>query len=118
MASRCTAGCHSEAWFNSICSIRGSTDPTRSVETATSLPKQRNGSSATMMGKVQEKWPQDGLSSSTAQWNVIAQQIYMASFDLDPGPGEMYSMDKWDGYPAARNRLMAFLSDRHPSNPV
>ena len=27
-------------------------------------------------------------------------------------------MDKWDGYPAARNRLMTFLGDRHPSNPV
>src|SRR5262245_18880925 len=80
--------------------------------------KARNASSATMMGKVQEKWLQDGLSSSTARWNVIAQQIFMAPFDLDPGPGEMYSMDKWDGYPAARNRLMAFLGDRRPSNPV
>ena len=27
-------------------------------------------------------------------------------------------MDKWDGYPADRDRLMTFLHDRRPSNPV
>ena len=27
-------------------------------------------------------------------------------------------MDKWDGYPADRARLMTFLHDRRPSNPI
>jgi alkaline phosphatase D len=79
---------------------------------------ERDSDAVTMMGGVQEKWLQDGLSASTARWNVIAQQIYMAPLDRDPGPGERFSMDKWDGYPAARSRLMAFLGDRQPSNPV
>ena len=26
----------------------------------------------------------------------------MSQFDFDTGPGEVYGMDKWDGYPAAR----------------
>jgi alkaline phosphatase D len=80
--------------------------------------KERDSDAVTMMGGVQEKWLQDGLSASTARWNVIAQQICMAPLDRDPGPGERFSMDKWDGYPAARSRLMAFLGDRQPSNPV
>ena len=80
--------------------------------------EERNIETATMMGTTQEKWLQEGLSNSTARWNVIAQQIYMAPFDRDPGPGELYSMDKWDGYTAARNRLMNFFADRQPSNPL
>jgi alkaline phosphatase D len=30
----------------------------------------------------------------------------------------VYNMDQWDGYPAARRRLMDFLATRRPSNPV
>ena len=33
---------------------------------------------------------------------MIAQQTIMAPFDYDLGPGEIYNMDQWDGYPAAR----------------
>src|SRR5258707_84850 len=71
-----------------------------------------------MLGDVQQKWLFNGLDHSRAQWNVPAQQVIVAELDLDPGPGGLYPMDKWDGYPAARGRLMAFLEARKPANPV
>jgi alkaline phosphatase D len=79
---------------------------------------ERANPAATMLGDRQQEWLFEGLSSSAAKWNVLAQQVIVATMDLDPGPGELYSMDKWDGYPSARERLMEFLERRKPSNPV
>ncbi|MBL1202403.1 MAG: alkaline phosphatase [Nostoc sp. GBBB01] len=73
---------------------------------------------ATITGKAQEDWLFDGLSSSQTKWNVLAQQVPIAQRDMTPGPGGTYSMDKWDGYVASRDRLMAFLQQNQPSNPV
>lgn len=72
----------------------------------------------TMLGKEQERWLCDGLDRSTATWNVLAQQIFMAEFDAVPGPDATFAMDKWDGYEHARRRLFHFLATRRPSNPV
>ncbi|RCJ19894.1 alkaline phosphatase [Nostoc sp. ATCC 43529] len=73
---------------------------------------------ATITGKAQEDWLFDGLSNSQTKWNVLAQQVPIAQRDMTPGPGGTYSMDKWDGYVASRDRLMAFLQQNQPSNPV
>ncbi|MBD2529580.1 alkaline phosphatase [Nostoc flagelliforme FACHB-838] len=73
---------------------------------------------ATITGKAQEDWLFDGLNTSQSKWNVLAQQVPIAQRDTTPGPGGTYSMDKWDGYVASRDRLMAFLGQRKPSNPV
>jgi alkaline phosphatase D len=48
----------------------------------------------------------------------LAQQIMMAPLDRVPGPDVGVSMDKWDGYEVERNRLLKFLSDKKPSNPI
>ena len=74
--------------------------------------------SQTMTGPAQERWLLDGLGASTARWNVIAQQTIMAQYDHDIGPGGLYNMDAWDGYVAARNRMLGYLLNRKPSNPV
>ena len=74
---------------------------------------------ATMMGTEQERWLLQRLDESPARWNVIAQQVMMAQFDFDPRPRTgMFNMDQWDGYVAARNRLVSFLQQRQPANPV
>ncbi|MBD2676662.1 MULTISPECIES: alkaline phosphatase [Nostoc] len=72
----------------------------------------------TITGKAQEDWLYDGLDKSQAKWNVLAQQVIVAQIDRTAGPGETYSMDKWDGYVASRDRLLRFLEQRKPSNPV
>lgn len=74
---------------------------------------------ATMTGVRQEAWLLRGLDKSPARWNVIAQQTMLAQFDFDARPGEqLFNVDQWDGYVAARKRLLNFLEQRQPSNPV
>ncbi|OUL21923.1 alkaline phosphatase [Nostoc sp. RF31YmG] len=73
---------------------------------------------ATITGKAQEEWLYDGLNKSAAKWNILAQQVIVAQIDRTAGEGSTYSMDKWDGYVASRDRLMRFLEQRKPSNPV
>jgi alkaline phosphatase D len=72
----------------------------------------------TMLGEQQERWLQEGLDRSTARWNVIAQQTLMAQLDRKPGPGQSFWTDGWDGYPAARRRLLDYLEQRKPANPI
>ncbi|GHE79503.1 hypothetical protein GCM10017786_06750 [Amycolatopsis deserti] len=72
----------------------------------------------TMTGPAQERWLLDGLAASKATWNVIAQQTIMAQFDYDLGPGQIVNLDQWDGYPPARARILGFIAEEKPSNPV
>lgn len=78
----------------------------------------REDPASTMFGAAQERWLFDGLAGSPARWNVLAQQVILAERDLDPGPGVLWDVDKWDGYPAARERLLRFFDERRPANPV
>ncbi|MEV4173821.1 alkaline phosphatase D family protein [Nonomuraea sp. NPDC049709] len=72
----------------------------------------------TLTGPEQEQWLLAGLGRSKARWNIIAQQTIMAQFDYDLGPDKVVNLDQWDGYPAARSRILDFIADRGPSNPV
>jgi len=72
----------------------------------------------TMLGAAQEQWLFDGLRHSPAQWNLLTQQVIAAQLNLDREGGETFAMDKWDGYPVARQRLLDFLGDARPANPV
>jgi alkaline phosphatase D len=69
-----------------------------------------------MLGRAQERWLEQSLGESRAAWNVVAQTTPMAQFDTKPGPGRRAWTDGWDGYPAARQRLLEKLKDC--SNPV
>ncbi|HWW55627.1 MAG TPA: alkaline phosphatase D family protein [Sphingopyxis sp.] len=88
-----------------------------------------------MMGSEQEKWLFDGLDASTkagTRWQVCAQQVVMGSLYTPPETREWFganmaenvrrrvetsllaakaglpfNFDAWDGYPAARSRLLA-----------
>ena len=60
----------------------------------------------TMMGPEQEKWLFDNLATVKARWTVIGQQVYSFAYDrAKANPDGQFSMDKWDGYVAARQRL-------------
>ena len=98
---------------------------------------------ATLMGQQQEYWLADRLYDSRAQWNVIAQQIMMMPWNLRlagrkqvelnpslPAPqkaailalvdkvANLYNVDAWDGYPAARRRVLDIISRSGARNPV
>jgi alkaline phosphatase D len=71
-----------------------------------------------MLGRRQERWLDDALGESGAVWNVFAQPTTMAQFDQKPGPGRRAWTDGWDGYPAARRRLLDSAVSRKARNPV
>jgi alkaline phosphatase D len=72
----------------------------------------------TKLGELQEHWLGASLANSRARWNVLAQGTPMAHVDGDPGEGIAYRRDIWDGYPAARQRLLDALANTKTSNPV
>jgi alkaline phosphatase D len=72
---------------------------------------------ATILGKEQERWLQRELDRSSAQWNVLAQQTQMAAVDHTPEDAASgYSTDTWDGYVAARNRLLGHVEKAKVKN--
>ncbi|MBI4988777.1 MAG: alkaline phosphatase D family protein [Rhodocyclales bacterium] len=72
----------------------------------------------TLLGLDQEYWLHAGLSTSRARWNIVAQQLLMAQTDRKPGPERQFWSDGWDGYPAARARLLQAVAERRPANPL
>jgi alkaline phosphatase D len=73
----------------------------------------------TMMGAAQETWLTDGFRGPRARWTVLAQQVMMMRVDREPDPGATsLHMDKWDGAPAARRRLLDGLAEAGVANVV
>jgi alkaline phosphatase D len=75
-----------------------------------------------LTGEHQESWLRDGLSSSHAQWNVIAQQVMMnrtrfPDFTFSGLPF-ITNLDQWDGYAPQRQRLLQFIDQQQIANPV
>jgi alkaline phosphatase D len=71
-----------------------------------------------MLGAAQERWLEGCLSASRARWNLLGQQTLFSTADRDPGPGESFWTDGWDGYPAARRRLIEALRAHRVENPL
>jgi alkaline phosphatase D len=73
----------------------------------------------TMLGAAQERWLHHGLGESTARWNVLAQGVIMAELNQYDRQGVLgHWTDAWDGYPAARTRLLRRLWEARTENPV
>lgn len=72
----------------------------------------------TILGPEQERWLYRGLGRSDALWNLIPQQVPLGQVDTDPGAGQSFVMDFWDGYVDARKRLFDQITARDVSNPV
>lgn len=74
-----------------------------------------------MLGSEQEAWLAAGLASSSARWNIIAQQTLMAQSTqtkiIAPDDGRFWN-DGWDGYPMARQRLFDALAKSRAANPL
>jgi len=74
-------------------------------------------SSLTMLGAAQESWLEQGLAQSGAGWTVIVQTTLMAPLDFG-FVATRYRTDHWDGYVAARDRLLASIEQTRPANPL
>ena len=72
-----------------------------------------------LLGPAQESWLFAQLRSSPARWNVVAQQVMMAPLQNWNTDGlSTHSMDTWDGYPVARQRMLDTLASGEVRNPV
>ncbi len=66
----------------------------------------------TLLGAAQERWLADGWDT-TRPWNLLAQQTLLSRWSWsDPAAGGTYWTDGWDGYPAARRRLLDTVAQR------
>jgi alkaline phosphatase D len=73
----------------------------------------------TMLGAEQERWLFDGLGDRRGRWTILGQQVPTFANDRRALiPDGRFSMDKWDGYVAARQRLYARLQETRASNPI
>jgi alkaline phosphatase D len=64
-----------------------------------------------LLGMEQEAWLRDGLARGRARWTILAQQTRMARLGSLATPPVFWT-DGWDGYPAARRRLLDQLAAR------
>lgn len=71
------------------------------------------------LGTAQEQWLDAGLAADAqndrTRWSVIAQQTL---FSPRHYPSGVVSTDSWDGYPAARARLLQSITQHAPRNTV
>jgi alkaline phosphatase D len=73
----------------------------------------------TMLGAEQERWLFEQLGGARSTWTLIGQQVPTFARDFVKfNPAGRFSMDKWDGYTAARRRLYERLRETKASNPV
>jgi alkaline phosphatase D len=72
----------------------------------------------TLLGAAQEQWLDAQLAAGGAGWTLLGQATLFGARDFRPGPGQMLWNDGWDGYAAARARLVQSLQRHAPANPV
>lgn len=65
-----------------------------------------NDPARSMLGAEQEAWAIDRFATTTATWNCLAQQTVFGDTRLGE-VGAILNYDQWDGYAAARDRLLA-----------
>ena len=72
----------------------------------------------TLLGAAQERWLDGAFARAGKGWNVMGMQTLFGQRDFKSGPGETLWNDGWDGYPAARGRVIASIRKNALANPV
>lgn len=64
----------------------------------------------TMLGADQEAWFASTMATSVARWQLVASQVMVGNLSIEVGGDALVNNDQWDGYPAARERLVEALA--------
>jgi len=73
----------------------------------------------TLLGPEQEQWLFEGFKQSDAAWNILAQEQLVADLRQKDRLGAYgHWTDGWDGYPAARQRMLDAMAATKLANPV
>ena len=79
-------------------------------------------STRNMLGPAQIDWLKDNLDSSTAQWQILGQQVIMTPLIVPAGvlgpTAVMINSDQWDGYPFDRQKLYDHILNNNIQNVV
>lgn len=75
--------------------------------TASPLCDEATSPDRTILGTEQREWLTAGLTSNTARWNILANQVVFSKL---PILGELFNMDQWDGYSADRDIVLEAMS--------
>ncbi len=84
--------------------------------------------SRTILGTIQKQWLLETLRESKTKWKIIGQQVVFSELNvgwaglvedsLSFSEWEGIAQDIWDGYPAERNQIMAFIQEKSIDNIV
>ena len=72
----------------------------------------------TLLGAAQERWLDQRLAEGGATWTLLGQSTLFGQRNFRRAPEHLLWNDGWDGYPAARQRVLDALQKHRPSNPV
>jgi alkaline phosphatase D len=72
----------------------------------------------TLLGAAQERWLDDAFAHAGKGWNILGLQTLFGQRDFKSGSGQSFWNDGWDGYPAARTRLIESMRRNALANPV
>ena len=75
--------------------------------------------SRTIEGQDQQAWLMRNLRRSTADWNLLANQVPFAPNDTNADPLiRTFGGEKWDGYPLDRQKILDVLAERRLGNTI
>lgn len=81
-----------------------------------------NDSTRTMVGPAQFNWLQTNMQGSTAQWQILGQQVMMTPLVIPPGvlgpDSYIVNGDQWDGYPYERQHFYDMVKNDSLKNVV
>lgn len=81
-----------------------------------------NDSTRTMVGPVQFNWLESNMQNSTAQWQLLGQQVMMTPLIIPAGvlgsTPFVVNADQWDGYPYERQKFYDFVLNDSIKNVV
>ena len=70
-----------------------------------------------LLGDAQEAWLRERLTSSTARFKLVGQQVMFAQLGLGAAHTPL-NLDQWDGYPSARARFLDMIEQDDIANVV
>jgi alkaline phosphatase D len=93
-------------------------DPQRDVGRSVTACAELQDDSRTMLGAAQEHWLAQGLRGATARWKLLGNPTQISATGIETPEGRQTWTDGWDGYPAARQRLLQGIADAKVANVV
>jgi alkaline phosphatase D len=79
---------------------------------------ERRDPALTYLGAAQETWLTQGLAQTNARWSVLGQQTLMSQVDRGKEGASAFWMDRWDGAPTSRQRVIDAMAANRTASPL